>query len=93
MLGSASELEQGRGVGGNLREGKGLTGPAQLWSRTRTLEPIFPQTTHLARFWWRHRSRVMGHFHLLKTTDIHTGHQSQISGRERGPVDASPDVS
>lgn len=34
----------------------------------------------------------MGHFHLLKTTDIHTGHQSQISGRDRGPVGASPDV-
>lgn len=38
---------QGRGLGGwggDLREGKGLTSPTQLWCRTRTPEPPFIQT-------------------------------------------------
>lgn len=57
-----------------LREGRGLSSsPVELWTGTRTSEPTFPQATHLARFRWRHRSAVMGHFHLLKTTDIRHG--------------------
>lgn len=86
ILESSSEREAGAKGESSVRGGAQQYSPTLAWDRTP--EPTFLQTTRLARFWWRHRSRAMGHFHLLKPQTSEAVHWRQISGKDRGPVGA-----